>query len=133
MINKEFYPQPQELQGEFNLGFGRQKNSEELVREELIGKVNNVLLLYAERAIYPLYDKVRKGEGKQILSSTEEGRPDEELLDIDQTGENVLKSIIREIKLPAVLISENSPEPHIFEKPGLVMLLKHSASNMFEH
>ena len=93
MINKEFYPQPQELQGEFNLGFGRQKNSEELVREELIGKVNNVLLLYAERAIYPLYDKVRKGEGKQILSSTEEGRPDEELLDIDQTGENVLKSI----------------------------------------
>jgi len=114
-MNMELNPQSQGLQGEFNLGVDRQKTSEELMREELVGKVHNVLLLYAERAIYPLYDKVRKGEGKQILSSTEEGRPDEELLDIDQTGENVLKSIIREAKLSAVLISENSPEPHTFE------------------
>jgi len=114
-MNKEFNPQPQGLQGEFNLGVDRQQTSEELMREELVGKVHNVLLLYAERAIYPLYDKVRKGEGKQILSSTEEGRPGEELLDIDQTGENVLKSIIRETKLSAVLVSENSPEPHVFE------------------
>jgi|WetSurMetagenome_2_1015567.scaffolds.fasta_scaffold03406_9 fructose-1,6-bisphosphatase/inositol monophosphatase family enzyme len=90
------------------------KKTEILSKDELNARATKVLLLYAERAIYPLYDKVRRGEGKQILSTTEEGRPGEELLDIDQTGENVLKSAIREAKLPAILISENSPEPHVF-------------------
>lgn len=90
----------------------------ELTREELISRASKVLLLYAERAIYPLYDKVRKGEGKQIISATEEGRPGEELRDIDQTAENVLKSAIREAELPAILITENSPEPHMFGNGG---------------
>lgn len=90
------------------------RRSEVLSKEDLVDRATKVLLLYAEKAIYPLYDKVRRGEGKQVLSSTEEGRPDEELLDIDQTGEQVLKSAIREARLPAVLISENSPEPHVF-------------------
>jgi fructose-1,6-bisphosphatase/inositol monophosphatase family enzyme len=103
-------------QGDFFPVLGRDdvKKTEVLSKEELTSRANRVLLLYAEKAIYPLYDKVRRGEGKQVLSTTEEGRPGEELLDIDQTGENVLKAAIREAKLPAILISENSPEPHVF-------------------
>lgn len=103
-------------QGEFPLGLPPQdvKKIEILSKEELVSRANRVLLLYAERAIYPLYDKVRKGEGKQIISSTEEGRPGEELRDIDQTAENVLKFAVREMNLPTILISENAPEPHMF-------------------
>jgi fructose-1,6-bisphosphatase len=103
-------------QAELSLGLPHQeiKKLEILSKEELAARAFKVLLLYAEKAIYPLYDMVRKGEGKQILSSTEEGRPDEELLAIDQAGEKVLEAAIRQAGLPAFLISENSPEPHAF-------------------
>jgi len=109
-------PEGESRQGDFFpiLGKDDVRKTEVLSKEELINRAHKVLLFYAEGAIYPLYDKVRRGEGKQVLSRNEEGRPGEELLDIDQTGENVLKAVIRETRLPAILISENSPEPQMF-------------------
>ena len=107
-------PVPSGSQGELDLGLPRQRSPQELAREELVRKANRVLLLYAERAIPLLYEAVRKGEGKQVITSTEEGRPGEELIGVDQTGETVLKGTIREAGLPAILISENTPEPLVF-------------------
>lgn len=86
----------------------------ELSREELIGRANRVLLLFAERAIPSLREEVREGKGRQVISSTEEGRPGEELIGIDQPAENILKAAIREAQLPAIFISEGTPEPTEF-------------------
>lgn len=86
----------------------------ELTREELVSRAGRASLLYSERVAPILYGKIRRGEGRQVITSTQEGRPGEELIDLDQVGETVLKSVIREIQLPIVLMSENTPEPTEF-------------------
>ena len=87
---------------------------EKLPREELVRRANNVLLLFAERAISFLHEEVREGRGKQAVATTQEGRPGEELLRIDQPAEDILKTAIREAHLPAVLFTEGTPEPTEF-------------------
>ncbi len=101
---------PQEgSQGELSI-----EVKKELSREELISRANKVLLLFAERAIPSLREEVREGKGRQVVASTQEGRPGEELIGIDQPAENILKAAIREAQLPAILISEGTPEPTEF-------------------
>lgn len=86
----------------------------EISREELVSRANKVLLLFAERAIPALREEVRGAKGRQVVASTQEGRPGEELIGIDQPAENILKAAIREAMLPAILISEGTPEPTEF-------------------
>jgi fructose-1,6-bisphosphatase/inositol monophosphatase family enzyme len=87
---------------------------EALSRGELIDRAGQASLLYAERVTPLLHEKIRRGEGRQVITTTQEGRPGEEMIELDQPGENMLKSIIREVKLPTVLMSENTPEPTEF-------------------
>jgi hypothetical protein len=103
-------------QGELKLGLPLHeiKKTELLSREELIARAGRVSLLYAERVIPKLYSKIINGEGRQAVISDQEGRPGEELIELDQDGETILKSVIREIVLPTVLMSENTPEPTVF-------------------
>ncbi len=101
-------------QGELNLGLPKTGSPEALARKELITKANKVLLLFAERAIPALREEVREGKGRKVIASTQEGRPGEEQIGIDQPAENILKAAIREAQLPAILISEGTPEPTEF-------------------
>jgi hypothetical protein len=103
-------------QGEFPLDLPPQevKKVESLSKEELIAKAGQASMLYAERIIPVLHPKILKGEGRQVITSTQEGRPGEELIELDQPGENVLKSVIREVGQPTVLMSEGTPEPTAF-------------------
>ncbi len=82
--------------------------------EELVSRAGRVLLLFAQRAIPALHEEVRLGRGRQVIASTQEGRPGEEQIGVDQPAENILKAAIREAHLPAVLVSEGTPEPTIF-------------------
>lgn len=116
MINPEsgIRPPQDETQGQFSLGLPIQRTPEELMRADLVDKAGKVSLMYAERVSPILRGKIRRGEGLQVIASNEEGRPGEELIDLDQIGETVLKSVIREVQLPTVLMSENTPEPTEF-------------------
>lgn len=108
-------------QAAFNLGLPERKSAEDLAREErkeLVGKANQVLLLFAQRVIPVLHEEVRLGRGRQVIASTQEGRPSEEQIGIDQPAENILKAAIRETHLPAVLVSEGTPEPTTFGNGG---------------
>lgn len=87
----------------------------EAIRPEgILEKAGRASLLYADRAIPKLHSKILSGEGRQAVISNQEGRPDEELIGLDQDGETILKSVIREVGLPTVLMSENTPEPTVF-------------------
>ena len=80
-------------------------------REQLIEEAGRVLLSYAQKAIHPLRDMVRKGEGKQVLGSVP-GRPEDEQLQIDAAGEHLLTNIIREEKIsPAFVFGEHNDYP----------------------
>ncbi len=99
------------MQGEFQLGIPRAESPEDLARKELIVKADAIVHAFAEKVTPILNRKVRNGEGKTVISPTQEGRPEEELTDIDQTGENILKQAIRDAHVSAVLFSETTPEP----------------------
>lgn len=101
-------------QGGVDLGVAKQKTPEQLAREVLRSKSNQVLFLFAERVTSILHEEVRGGRGRQTITSTQEGRVGEHLIGIDQPAETKLKEIIREVQLPAVLVSENTPEPTEF-------------------
>lgn len=119
MVGPESDRSQQELlgkgaQGELNLGLPKTESPEVPARKELITKANKVLLLFAERAIPALRGEVREGKGRQVIASTQEGRPGEEQIGVDQPAENILKAAIREAQLPAIFISEGTPEPTEF-------------------
>lgn len=80
-------------------------------REQLVEEAGRVLLSYPQRAIPPLRDMVRKGEGKQVLGSVP-GRPEDEQLQIDAAGEHILTSVIRGENIsPAFVFGEHNDYP----------------------
>lgn len=83
----------------------------ELTHKELVNRAGKVSLLFAERVTPVLNAKLRNLGTVQVITSSQEGRPEEELIDLDQPGETILKSVIREVPLTVVLMSESTPEP----------------------
>lgn len=80
-------------------------------REQLVEEAGRVLLSYAQVAIPPLRDMVRKGEGKQVLGDVP-GRPEDEQLQIDSAGEHILTGVIRREKIsPAFVFGEHNDYP----------------------
>lgn len=109
---------PELRQGKSPFNIPKELSREELARKELIAKADKVVFSYAEKILPSLYQDVRQGKGKQVWSTTEEGRPGEELLQIDTFGEQKLKEAIREAHVSAVLFSETTPEPTEFTNGG---------------
>ncbi len=91
------------------LEFGISGPEQQLTREQLVKEESGrVLLSYAQKAIHPLRDMVRKGEGKQVLGSVP-GRPEDEQLLIDAAGEHILTDIIRGENIsPSFVLGEHN-------------------------
>lgn len=73
---------------------GGSPEQEQLSREQLTALTETVLNEYGVRSVAILHDMVRRGEGRQVLGSVP-GRPEDEQLQIDTAGENILVNIAR--------------------------------------
>lgn len=81
---------------------------EHISPKELNVRTLRVITDYAINGIEALYPSVRAGEGKVVLGSVP-GRPEDEQLGIDSYGENILANLIRDNRLPALVLGEHNP------------------------
>lgn len=82
-------------------------NEEQLSKREILKRGQLVFGDYAQKSIEVLNPMVRTGEGRYVLGSVP-GRPEDEQLGIDAIGENVLGNLIRDYKLPALVLGEHN-------------------------
>lgn len=76
-------------------------------REALVNRTYEVLIEYGDMAVTVLHDMVRKGEGRHVLGSVP-GRPEDEQLQIDTAGENILVNLARDNNLPSFIMGEHN-------------------------
>lgn len=85
--------------------------------EDIADAVNNILASYFKTAIPTLRDMVRRDEGKQKIAPVE-GRPEDLQRGIDSQGEAILAGLIREKKLPSLIIGEHATFAPLGEEGG---------------
>lgn len=83
----------------------------EWTKERLITVTNELLSTYAETSIDRLHTMVRRGLGREVLGSVP-NRPEDEQLWIDTAGENILSNLVRDARLPSLILGEHNNYKH---------------------
>ncbi|MEK7558866.1 MAG: hypothetical protein AAB521_01005 [Patescibacteria group bacterium] len=77
------------------------------------------LLVYALRVDQEIFPMVKNGEGKSYIGDVW-GRPGEKQILLDAAGENLLTSIVRERRIPAMVFGEQNHYPLFEGRPHVV-------------
>jgi len=91
-------------------------HSGEYPNEELMHTAGNIALSYIKESLPQLHIAVSKGIGRNVVGSVI-GRPEDEEIEIDKIGENVITGIIERENLPLQVYSEHA-DPFIGLREG---------------